>query len=127
MICIDPTGRYEDRLKDLSPRPLSVSDALAKELNSKLFVVEVGKNYAAEEKKVLHAFRKTLQHDVGTILKEFFESKSIDSYVRIITLPDISNTKATLFITALYMSLILLYAKKYPETGRILLVLNATQ
>jgi Helicase HerA, central domain len=124
VICIDLTGRYEDRLKDLKPQQLSISDSLARELNTKLFAVEVGKDYAREEKKVLHNFRAKLKTDVGSILKKFFEDKSVDARVGVITLPDISNTKATLFITELYLSLILLYAKMYPETGRVLLVLE---
>ena len=51
VICVDLTGRYEERLADMTPTRLSIDPAVAKDLSEKLFDVEVGKNYAIEEKK----------------------------------------------------------------------------
>jgi uncharacterized protein len=124
VICVDLTGRYEERLAGMTPTRLSIDPDVAKELTEKLFDVEVGKNYAIEEKKVLRNFKTELRKSVYKILKAFLEGNDDRSRVGIITLPDISNTKATLFITELYMSLILGHAKKYAESPRILLVLE---
>jgi hypothetical protein len=58
-------------------------------------------------------------------VKEFIERKDDDNRVGIITLEEISNTKATIYITELFLSGILHYARDNSDTcPRILVVLE---
>ncbi|HXU39437.1 MAG TPA: DUF87 domain-containing protein [Blastocatellia bacterium] len=125
VICVDLTARYANRLADMEAKLLSIDDTLARELSEKLFEVETGEFGAGKEKKTLKGFSDKLQKSVAFMLKEFLEGTGDDTRVGIITLPEISNTKATLYITELYLSLVFRYARKYsPGCPRILLVLE---
>ncbi len=116
VVCVDLTARYEPRLKDLGPRNLSVSAQVARELGAKLFEVETGEYGAGKEKKALDSFRSELRKDVAAKIESFLTSDGPDSQVGLITLNEISNTKASLAITELYMSCLLLFAKDNPDT-----------
>lgn len=124
VICIDLTARYTDSLAGLNPTSLSIDPKLAKELDEKQFAADTGPRYGADEKKVLRTFHETLRKDVYAKLKAFLQSRTPESQIGIVTLPEISNTKAMLSITELYLSLVLGHAKKFKETPRILLVLE---
>lgn len=108
VVCIDLTSQYIDRLADLHPRELSISDELAKTLGTKLFDVETGKYGATDEKKELEKFAIPVRDDVETRLRDFLES---DTGLGLIELREISNTKATLWITETYMSALLRLAR----------------
>lgn len=118
VICIDLTARYEGHLQDLAPVNLSISPENAKALSEKLFGVETGEYGAPNEKKALGEFRSELYKDVSKKLSDFLLNS--DSSVGIITLDEISNTKATLVVTELYMTSLLHFARddseKCPQT-----------
>jgi DNA helicase HerA-like ATPase len=98
---------------------------LAEELSGKLFAVETGQYGAGEEKKALKAFSDRLKGDITASVTAFLEAHTDDARVGLITLPEISNTKATLYITELYLTITLNYAKTHPETfPRTLVVLE---
>lgn len=65
------------------------------------------------KKKVLKEFSEKLKNDVEDILSDFIESKKKN--IGIISLEEISNTKATLAITEIYLSLIFNKAKYEDE------------
>jgi hypothetical protein len=109
VICIDLTAQYADRLGDLTPTSLSISDDLAKELGAKLFDVETGTYGAPNEKKALEEFGTRIRADVAKALKAFIADP--DSYLGLIELREISNTKATLWITEAFLSALLHLAK----------------
>jgi DNA helicase HerA-like ATPase len=79
-------------------------------LGQKLFDVETGTFGAPNEKKVLNTFATTLRDDISKSIKEFLTSTS-GSGLGLIRLEEISNTKATLWITELYMTCLLKYAR----------------
>lgn len=125
VICIDLTARYEERLKDLNHNNLSISGELSDELGKKLFEAETGAYGAGQEKKALKQFSDKLRDDVTKSLKDFLLSKSKDDRLGVITLDEISNTKATLFITELYMTCLLHFARDNPkECPRVLVVVE---
>jgi hypothetical protein len=125
VICIDLTAKYEGRLTDLKPHDLSISAALSAELGQKLFDVESGEYGAGKERKALKQSADKLRTDVGTNLAAFLESKADDRKLGIITLNDVSNTKATLFITELYMTCLLNFARDHADKcPRVLLVVE---
>ena len=115
VVCIDLTARYERSLKDLDPQNLSISTEVASELGAKLFEVETGDYGAGKEKKALYSFSGELRKEVAAKIESFLTSDQANAQVGLITLSEISNTKATLYITELYMSCLLNYARDHPE------------
>ena len=125
VICIDLTARYEGRLADLTPRNLSISAELATQLGNKLFDVETGKFGAPDEKKVLETFSRQLRTQIITSIETFLASRDNADRVEIIRLEEISNTKATLYITELYLTCLLKYAKDHPtDCPKVLVVVE---
>ena len=125
VICIDLTAKYEGRLTDLKPHNLSISAELSAELGQKLFDVETGTYGAPAEKKALKQLSDKLRADVAKNLADFLESKADDKKLGIITLNEVSNTKATLFITELYMTCLLNFARDHADKcPRVLLVVE---
>ena len=119
VMCIDLTAQYEDRLSDLNPIDLSIDEATAADLNEKLFRVETGKFGASDEKRALGEFAETLRQDVSSRVARFLEAEE-GSHLGLIRLEEISNTKASLWITELYMTCLLKYAREraraFPRT-----------
>ncbi|MCF8036144.1 MAG: DUF87 domain-containing protein [Desulfobacteraceae bacterium] len=114
VVCIDLTAQYEGKLNDLNPVDLSVSQENAEKLSEKLFEVETGKYGAGDEKKALAEFSETLRDDVAQAIEQFLTDNE-GSGLGIIRLEEISNTKATLWITELFMTCLLKYARENPE------------
>jgi hypothetical protein len=125
VICVDLTQRYEGRLSDIHPKNLSLTAELANELGEKLFDVETGQYGAPDEKKALDEFSTQLRDDIEASVKEFIEDTGGESQLGIITLHEISNTKATIYVTELFLSCILHYARDNSENcPSILIVLE---
>ena len=125
VICIDLTARYSGRLADLKPHNLSISPQLSAELGQKLSDVDTGKYNAADEKKALKQFSDKLRIDIAKNLTDFLVSDSVDKSLGIITLDEISNTKATIYITELFLTCLLNYARDNEEKcPRVLLVVE---
>jgi hypothetical protein len=125
VICIDLTDRYRERLQDLTHRDLSIADTLAVELSDKLFDTETGTYGAGAEKKALKQFAEQLRADVSPRLEAFLKSGEPADRVGVITLDEISNTKASLFITELYMTTLLRFARKAAnQCPRVLVVVE---
>ncbi len=125
VICVDLTQLYKGRLSDLKPNDLSLSPELTKALGEKLFAVESGTFGSGPEKKALKDFAVPIREDVKGKVKDFIEKKDEDNRVGIITLEEISNTKATIYITEIFLTCILHYARDNSKTcPRILIVLE---
>jgi Helicase HerA, central domain len=123
VVCIDLTARYQGELAASNPKDLSISNELATELSQKLFDVETGEYGAGKEKKVLEGFSKKLKVDVEKAVKEFLENG--ESNIGVIRLEEISNTKATLYITEIYLTSLLHYARdNYEAASEILIVVE---
>ena len=122
VICIDLTARYGSDLGDLAPVDLSIATQLAEELSTKLFDAETGKFNAGEEKKVLQAFSQQLRTDVGTRLAQFLQG---EEKLGLIALSDLSNSKASLLITEMYLSALLRFGREHREScPRVLVVVE---
>jgi hypothetical protein len=125
VICIDLTAKYEGRLADLKPFNLSISPELSEQLAEKLFEVETGTYGAGKEKKALSDFGTALRDDIMKNLTEFLLSENDDRKLGIISLDEISNTKATIYITELYLTCLLHFARDNGEKcPRVLLVVE---
>ncbi len=61
--------------------------------------METGKYGTGDEKKALKAFSDRLRKDITKTLTDFLVSEDDDKKLGIITLDEISNTKATIVIT----------------------------
>jgi DNA helicase HerA-like ATPase len=110
VVCIDLTSQYQGRLADLNPMDLSITHELAEELGQKLFDVDTGTYGAGTEKKALGQFADTLRQQIAESVVDFLEGAN--SGLGLIRLEEISNTKATLWITELYMTCLLKYARE---------------
>ena len=111
VICIDLTARYESRLLDLNPKNLSLRSEIVKELNEQLFAVETGDYGGRAEKIRLNRFSREIHEDVQKSIEEFLNTKDKANRLGLITLEEISNSKATLFITEMYLTCLLNYKK----------------
>lgn len=125
VICVDLTSQYKGRMADLSPQDLSIENKLANELSEKLFAVETGTYGAPAEKKALSGFSKELTEQISKRVEEFITSSGESHRLGLIQLEEISNTKATLWITQLYLSCLLNYARSNNQNcPKILIVLE---
>jgi len=122
IICIDLTGQYVSRLSDLNPISLTLAEGKADDLSNKLFDAETGAYGAGAEKRVLAEFRSTLQEDVETKLRDFLSSGG--SNLALVELREMSNTKATLMLTEMYLSTLLKLARERIYSGKILVVVE---
>ena len=110
VICIDLTSQYKDRLADLNPTDLSISEQISKELSKRLFDVDTGEFKAGKEKKLLQEYSDSIRDDVATLLSNFMNDD--EQKIGLIQLPEISNSQASIFITEIYMSCLLNIAKE---------------
>ena len=111
VVCIDLTARYTERLKDLPYQDLSISSELSAKLGEKLFEAETGAYGAPQEKKALKQFADQLRSEVAPRIEAFLTSSGEAERLGIICLDEISNTKATLFVTELYLTCLLRFAR----------------
>ena len=111
VVCIDLTAQYAGRLRDLSPTDLSIEEQTAQDLGQKLFDVETGSYGAGTEKKALEQFGTTVRTQVNDAIGNFMADDA-DTMVGLIQLDEISNTRATLWITETYMTCLLRYARE---------------
>ncbi len=114
VVCIDLTAKYEERLADLCPVDLSISEQLSQELSQKLFDVETGKFGAGDEKKALREFAEKLREEISKSVADFLTSQDEKEKLGLIKLEEISNTTATLHITELYLTCLLHFKRDNP-------------
>ena len=122
VICIDLTMKYDGALKENNPINLTLSDDDSEKLDELLFNVEIGTFSKTEEKKALREFLLGTREDIKKIICDFITSEK--SNIGIISLKELSNTQATLYITEIYLTELLNYAKENPEMDDILVVVE---
>ncbi|MCW7491987.1 ATP-binding protein [Leptospira sp. 2 VSF19] len=122
IICFDLTGDYIQRLKEFKPRKIGLKKNASKETSELLEAIETGEFSASKEKANFNAFIKGIS---GNITKEVNHFLSKRDKLSIFELEDISNSRATLRITELYLSAIFQWAKKNrSKKQQILIVLE---
>lgn len=122
VFCVDFTGDYRHRLADQRPNYPSPSRAEGKELEDNLFAVETGTYGAPAEKKVLKAGIEKLRVSTETQIDDFLSNS--ENHLAIFELAEISNTKASLRITELYLSSIMDWARNHRGQKKVLIVLE---
>lgn len=122
VLCVDFTGEYRHRLVDLHPVFLSPSPAEAADLEKKLFDVETGTFGAPAEKKVLQAGVDALKGSAEKQIDEFLRDEK--NFLGLFELAEITNTKATLRLTELYLSAIMRWAQSNRRARQVLIVLE---
>jgi uncharacterized protein len=120
VFCVDFTGEYKARLKDLNPIFPAPTAAQIDDLDQKLFAVETGAYGAGAEKAALKGCLATIRGGVETQIKTFLEGAE---KLAILELTEISNTKATLRITEQYLST-MAWARKHRQAREVLIVLE---
>lgn len=122
VFCVDITDQYLDRLKCYNPAALSINANLADNLSQKLHDAETGEYGAGKEKNILRNFTTCLRNDIDSRVAMFLEGPSS---LGVFSLPSISNTKATLQATEIYLTSLFKYNRsKATERQRVLVVLE---
>jgi len=122
VVCIDLTMKYDGALTSHNPTNLTISEEALKKLDDLLFNVDIGEYSKTEEKKALKSFiDKAREHIKGTFV-DFLEKDP--SNIGIISLKELSNTQATLYITEVYLTELLDYAKTHPNMNKVLVVVE---
>jgi hypothetical protein len=121
VFCVDCTGDYRQRLADLDPMLPGPTQQQSEDLEAKLFAAETGAYNAGKEKQVLKEAVDDLRESTIQQINDFMTGRKS---IAILELLDITNSKASLRITELYLSAIMMRAKKYRDTRQILLVLE---
>ncbi len=122
VFCVDLTGEYRQRLADRNPHPLGLTKPEADDLEAKLFAVETGQYGAGQEKKALKTFIDGIKGTVRSRVKDFLESE--DNWLTVFELSEVTNTRATLRTTELYLSEIMLWARQHRKARRVLILLE---
>jgi uncharacterized protein DUF87 len=122
VFCVDCTGEYEPRLADLNPMKLGFDETAMRKLDELTNDTEHGGYGAPEEKKALHQWVVTNRKSVDTSVAGFMTASTPS--VGIFDLPDISNTRATLRATEMYISAIFAWAKKNRKARDVVVVLE---
>lgn len=122
VFCVDFTGEYRARLSDYQPQSLSLDEAKVRELDAKLFAVDTGTYGAPAEKKALKEFLDAIREPVRQTVTNFLEPEGPS--LGVFELPEITNTKATLRATELYLSSIMQWSRRNRRARRILVVLE---
>ncbi|HWA42136.1 MAG TPA: DUF87 domain-containing protein, partial [Hypericibacter adhaerens] len=122
VFCVDFTGDYRRRLANLNPTFPSPTSQQAADLEAKLFAVETGEYGAKAEKKALKEEIDKLRSSTRVQIADFLGSAN--SSLAIFELAEITNTRATLRLTELYLSAIMAWAREHRRQRRILIVLE---
>lgn len=121
VVCVDFTGEYSKRLADVSPLQLGLPADLGKTYEDAIFAVETGTYGAPKEKEALKAFVDTIRPLIERQVDEFLSG---DGRLSVLELAEITNTKASLRTTELFLSAFMSWAKAHRRKERILLVLE---
>ncbi len=122
VICVDLTGEYRKRLAHLHPKAIGLKKDKADEIESALFDVSTGKYGAPDEKKMLKELIEKSRDDAREQVAEFLRAKG--SALGLFELAEVTNTRATLIATEMYLSEIMLWARNHRKSRRILIVLE---
>jgi len=122
VFCVDFTGEYRRRLSALKPELMGLSVEHGAKLSELFFDVETGRFGAKEEKKKLQGFIDKLQPKITERTSKFLNEGH--GSVAIFELNEVTNSRATLRTTELFLSAIMSWAKQNRQARRILIVLE---
>lgn len=122
VFCVDLTGEYRGRLRDLAPKAMGLTRGETTDLDRLLFEVETGEFKASAEKKALQTFVEGVKRRVTTHVDDFLSSDT--EWLGLFELAEVTNTRATLRTTELFLSEIMAWARAHRKVRRILIVLE---
>lgn len=122
VFCVDFTGDYRQRLADLNPIFPSPTEQEAEDLETKLFDAETGAYGAGAEKKALKKAIDELRSSTTKQVENYLTGN--EDSLAILELKEITNTKASLRLTELYLSTIMDWARSHRRARRIMIVLE---
>lgn len=122
VFCVDFTGEYIARLHDRQPINIGLSIEQGSELERRLFDIETGEFGAPKEKKLLKLFLDKIRPQVHSQITDFLELPGPG--LAVFQLAEITNTKATLRTTELFLSAIMSWARLHRKARQILIVLE---
>ena len=107
VICIDFTGEYFSKLKDLNPLAIIKNPAGLK-------------NKEKESRaKINKEERNEFKENISTLLRDYVNKFMLDSNpLGILELPDLSNTSFLLEFTQLFIDMVFLYAKEQYQNNK---------
>ena len=122
VFCVDFTGEYRARLEDCTPTTIGLSIEEGSKLEELLFKVETGQYGAGPEKATLKEFVDEVGDQANEKIDGFLRPDG--SGLAIFELAEVTNTKATLRTTELYLSAIIRWAREHRRARRVLIVLE---
>ena len=122
VFCVDFTGEYRARLADCNPRAIGLDVEQGSELADHLFAVETGEYGAKAEKAALQNLLDAIKPQIADTVEAFVTDP--EQHLGIFELAEITNTKATLRTTEMYLSSIMDWAKRNRKAEKILIVLE---
>jgi uncharacterized protein len=121
-LCVDLTGEYRERLSDCAPVPLGLTQEEGASLDEKLFDAETGSYGAGAEKKVLKGFLGEIQQAVEERVDAFLSND--EERLAVFELAEVTNTKASLRTTELFLTEVMMWARRNRRARQILIVLE---
>lgn len=122
VFCVDFTGDYRARLANLEPIFPSPNPRKAKAIEALLATIDAYGFKAGDEKKRLSAVLKEVRNETGKEITEFLSREG--GGLAIFELAEISNSKAGLRLTEIFLSAIMTWAKENRGRGKILICLE---
>ena len=122
VVCVDLTGEYVQRLEDLDPVALGLEPGEIADLDQKLFDVETGTYGAGPEKAALKEFLDEVHEPVQARVADFLNSE--EHHLAVFELGEVTNTRASLRTTELFLTEIMMWARRNRRTKQILVVLE---
>lgn len=122
IICVDLTGEYRKRLEHLRPQGIGLKRERAQEIEDAIFAVDTGEFKAGAEKKILKRIIEKSRDDARRQVSDFLRAPG--SSLGLFELAEVTNTRATLIATEMYLSEIMLWARSHRKSRRILIVLE---
>jgi len=122
VFCVDLTGEYRKRLEDLSPKAIGLQRNRADQLEQKLLDIDFGSFGSPQEKKALNEFMVGIRSIAADQVSQFLREPGSD--VGLFELAEVTNTRATLLATEIYLTEIMLWARSHRKARRILIVLE---
>ncbi len=122
VFCVDFTGDYRSRLSDLNPIYPAPDPNKAKNIEGLLAAIDSLGFKAGEEKRKLRGILDEIRADTSKTIGEFLAGD--DCNLAIFELSDISNSKAGLRLTEIYLSSIMNWAKANRRARQVFLCLE---
>jgi len=122
VFCVDFTGEYKPRLASYKPNLIGLTVEQVEKLEESLFAVETGEYGAKKEKAALNKFLDDIKPAIKEQIRNFILDE--DKKLGIFELTEITNTKATLKTTEMYLSAIMEWARENRKAKQMLIVLE---